>query len=122
MILLEPDRRFRVVLDADKDKPEPPAVWACALSGRAAIDLKQRIERDAANDSIDNDELPFLVLADLVKQFDHDQVDPQHWQHSEPAERANVLLDCLTVDEAWELLTKIRNNQHMGPEEKKSAE
>jgi hypothetical protein len=112
-LFLEPDQRFPIVLDSDKDKPKEtrPTFFAKSHSMRSQRKLSEQI--DAAFESGDvnaiydaNSKLLFENLVD--------------WQNMGGYSLSlESIQEVLNFQEVRELLRKITSNQHLGPEEKK---
>ena len=114
--LLEPSQRFAVVLESDKDKPQEtqPVFWALAVSARDGIALLEKIKTLAGQDNADAE--VFKILEGYI--VDWSNMTPPSGDPI-PFDKAKFQ-DLLTVEEAWELLRLIRNNNHLTIEEKKS--
>lgn len=116
---LEPDRRFPVVLDIDKDKPKEtrPTFFANSKSMRDAEAMAAEFNA-MLNDSQNDAELYQNTCEMLYK---HVVGWKNMGEFSFPAS-AQQWYDCgvLTFPEATELLRKIIINRNLLPEEKKS--
>lgn len=113
-LFLEPDQRFPIVLDSDKDKPadKRPTFYARSVSMRDASKLTSLIDA-SVNDSKDADEVYDKTIAVLLQYV-------SGWKNMEGLEFNEDNLRNLAYREARELLGKVASNQHVQPEEKKS--
>lgn len=114
-LFLEPDQKFPVVLDSDKDKPAEtrPTFFAKSQSMRSQLAL-----------SIAMDEALSLPTAKEI--FDATCIlvsdNLTGWKNMGAYTFGNDIKEFLSHGEARELLNKILSNQHVTPEEKKSSE
>lgn len=116
---LEPDRRFPVVLEIDKDKPKEtqPTFYANSKSMRDAEAMANEFDT-MLSDSQNNAEL-FQRICEMLHKYVVGwknmgaftfPTSPQEWYES----------GVLTFSEAAELLRRIIQNRYLAPEEKKS--
>ena len=104
-ILLEPDQRYIVVLDCDKDKEVKPCFHVRAVSAREAFQTNETIRNCTKNEDV-FELLPRFVVG---------------WENMGGMDfAADSLQDVLTIPESWELLRAIVGNNHVGELEKKS--
>jgi hypothetical protein len=112
---LEPNQKFPVVLDIDKDKPEElrPTFFVTSLSMR-----EQERLSDGLDESIKKDTTKeiFQATCELLSKY------LVGWKNMGQFEFGCDVQEFLTHGEARELLRKILANQHVQPEEKKSSE
>jgi hypothetical protein len=113
-LFLEPDQRFPIVLESDKDKPveSRPTFYAKSQSMRGIRKIAEVIDQmDSASNM---DEMLRLILDELMDCL-------TGWTNMGSYEFSRVSLEIvLTYPEARELLRKVMANQHVQPEEKKS--
>lgn len=112
-LFLEPEQRFPIVLDSDKDKPKEtrPTFFAKSHSMRSQRKLSEQIDAGFAADDVNaiydaNSQLLFENLIDWQNMGGH-------------AFSLESIREILSFQEVRELLRKIVSNQHLGPEEKK---
>ena len=114
-ISLEPDKRFAVVLDSDKDKPKEsrPVFWAKSQTMRGHESVLESVERmyDPEATVAEVFEAVCQKLSEVIVGWENmgQFVFGQH-----------DFRDVLTHLEALELLRKVGRNSHLEPEEKKS--
>ena len=114
-ISLEPDKRFAIVLDSDKDKPKEtrPTFWAKSQTMRG---------HESVLETIDYKHEPEVTVAEVFEKTcaKLEQV-IVGWSNMGSHKFGETRYqDLLTYDEAMELLRKVGRNAHMEPEEKKS--
>jgi len=115
-IFLEPDQRFPVVLEVDKDKPQEsrPIFFAKSQSMRGQKRISDVLDRLTKDDDVTTDEL----FADVVETLGTVLTG---WKNMNGIEYSkDALYDVLSYGEARELLRKVAYNQHVADEEKKS--
>jgi hypothetical protein len=113
-LFLEPDQRFPVVLDSDKDKPadKRPTFYARSQSMRGIRRISEVIDQMDSASNID--EMLRLILDELVECL-------TGWANMGSYEFSRESLEIvLTYPESRELIRKVMANQHVQPEEKKS--
>lgn len=113
-LFLEPDQRFPIVLESDKDKPieKRPTFYARSQSMRGIRKIAEVVDQmDSAQKM---DEMLKLVLDELMDCL-------TGWanmgEYSFSRESLEIVL---TYPEARELIRKVMANQHVQAEEKKS--
>jgi hypothetical protein len=111
-IFLEPDQRFPVVLECDKDKPAEsmPKFLCKSQSSRGMLRIAEVLDRDYTHslaEAVD-------VIAEEVMEH---CVGWEHIPHEFTLENVKLVLHYY---EMRELLRKIAMNQHVQAEEKKS--
>ncbi len=115
-LFLEPDQRFPIVLDSDKDKPieSRPTFFAKSQSMRGQRKLASVLERmtedkDVTAGQLFDDALDVLasVLVGWENMGDH-------------VFSREGLEDVLNYSESRQLMRLVSYNQHVNPEEKKS--
>lgn len=115
-IFLEPDQRFAVVLDSDKDKSPQPTFWAKSQSMRGQESIADVLDSLGGETSKTARELFGEIVDKLAEVF-------CGWDHMGDHEYSrDGLYGVLTYHEARELLRKVMYNQHVTTEEKKSSE
>lgn len=117
-IFLEPDQKFPIVLDCDKDKPLDvrPTFFAKSQSMRG----QRRIATVLDRFTTDKDVTPDQLFDDAVDALFSVLVG---WKNMNGIEYSReALLDVLAYSEARELLRLVSYNQHVTIEEKKSSE
>jgi hypothetical protein len=114
-IALDPEQRFPLVLDCDKNKPTDsrPTFFVKALS------MREQVRLSASIDAIFEDAKSSEVICDrTVDVFSQYVVG---WSHMGPHQFGSAdIRDFLTQQEAMEILRKIMSNNHLTQEEKKS--
>lgn len=110
---LEPNQKFPIVLDSDKDKPieSRPTFFAKSLSMREQTKLGTQLDEafgHATTDAI------FGATCELLKEY------LVGWKNMGSFEFGCDVQEFLGHDEARELLRKVLANQHVTIEEKKS--
>jgi hypothetical protein len=114
-ISLEPDQRFSVVLDSDKDKPAEsrPTFFAKSQSMRGQKALADVLDRLTEDPDVTVEELFEDAVDALAKVL-------TGWKHMGNVEYSReALYDVLTYAEARELIRKVSYNQHITTDEKK---
>ncbi len=111
-IFLEPNREFPVVLESDKGKSPEPTFYARALSMRAQQEISDTLEL-WNDDSIAGRDLIERTVPVLLKYFTRTENMPGIELTKES------LLDCLTYQEARELLRLVLYNNHLDHNAKK---
>lgn len=115
-IFLEPDQRFAVVLDSDKDKSPQPTFWAKSQSMRGQQSVADTLDLLSTETALTAGELFEKTVGKLADVF----VD---WSNmGDRKYGSDELYEVLTYQEARELLSKVMYNQHVTTEEKKSSE
>jgi len=115
-IFLEPDQRFPVVLDSDKDKPveSRPTFFAKSQSMRGQRKISQVLDRMFSDEDVKPDELfndALDVLSDVLV----------GWKNMGGIEFSrDGLEEVLNYSEARDLMRLVARNQHLNHEEKKS--
>ena len=112
-IFLEPDQRFPIVLDSDKDKPieSRPTFFVKSLSMRGQLRLSTAMD-EALSHSTANE--IFEATCKLISEH------VVGWKNMGDFEYGCDVAEFLAHSEARELLSKVLSNQHVSPEEKKS--
>ena len=113
-LFLEPDQRFPIVLDSDKDKPAEtrPTFYARSQSMRGIRKIAEVI--DMMDAAADMDEMLKLIIDELMDCL-------TGWANMGSYTFSRESLEIvLTYPEARELIRKVMANQHVQPEEKKS--
>lgn len=112
-IFLEPDQRFPVVLDSDKDKPieSRPTFFVKSLSMRKQLALSASMDDALSHPTALK---IFEATCDLVNAH------VVGWKNMGAFEFGCDVAEFLSHSEARELLSKVLSNQHVAPEEKKS--
>lgn len=114
-ISLEPDKRFPVVLDCDKDKPKEsrPTFYVLSQTMRGHEAILQTIDCKYEAD---------ITVAEVFERTCQKISEVLvGWSNMGNAVFGQTdIRDLLTYDEAVELLRKIGRNSHIEPEEKKS--
>jgi hypothetical protein len=115
-VFLEPDQKFPIVLERDKDKPAEsrPTFFAKSQSMRGQRRVADTIDRLTEKD-ISNKEL----FDDIVETLGMVLVG---WQHMGRPYAKEAIEDVVDYFEARELLRLVMFNQHVTAEEKKSSE
>lgn len=111
-IFLEPNQKYPVILDADKDKTPSPTFYAKSQSMRGQQRVAECLDR-LTDDKVTAAELfdeTVAVLGEVLVGWSN------MGQEFNPA----AIRDVLTYNEARELLRKVMYNQHVQLEEKKS--
>lgn len=117
-LLLEPDQRFKIVLDCDADKPADvrPAFLVLAMSARAAAQYADAYDALMAK----SHETASNLNAEVCEQINQRLVG---WENMGPHKYGECnLQDLLTSAELWELFRKIMHSRYVQPDEKKSSE
>lgn len=111
---LEPNQKFAIVLDIDKDKPKEsrPTFFVRSLSMRdqqqLSVDMDACFEFDTTSQICDS-------TCELVKRY------IVGWENMGQYEFGKAdLQNFLSIQEARELLRKVLSNSHVQHEEKKS--
>ena len=115
-LCLEPNQRFPIVLDSDKDKPlaTRPTFFVVSLSMREQMKLSAGMDAALSHDSTE------AIFDATCKLLDDYLVG---WSNMGPHDYSEAsVTDFLTHSEARELLRKILGNSHVSLEEKKSCE
>lgn len=114
-VCLEPNQKFPVALDADKDKSPDirPTFYVVSLSMRDQRQLSDGM--DAALAYTTTGEI-FTATCKLLNKY------LVGWSNMGPHAYPCDVEEFLTHGEARELLHKILSNSHLQPEEKKSSE
>ena len=113
-IFLEPDKKFDVVLSADRDKPadKRPTFMVRSQSMRGHQEIAEVLDKlhesEATVESLF--ELTSAKLAEVVT----------GWRNMGDVKPATDFRDFLTYQEARELLMLVMHNQYVTPDEKKS--
>jgi len=113
-LFLEPDQRFPIALDSDKDKSADlrPTFYARAQSMRGQQELSATL--DLLGTTERTDDLFKRTLDELSRCL-------TGWENMGGYEfNREGLEQVLSYGEARELLRKVMSNQHVKPEEKKS--
>ena len=112
---LEPDQRFPIVLESDKDKANPPTFFAKSQSMRGQMRLNAKFdELIDRNKHQSTEELFAEIVATLATVI-------IGWENmGGVAFSVDAFYDVLDSTEAFELLRKVQYNQHVATEEKKS--
>lgn len=113
-IFLEPDQKFSIVLDSDKDKPAEtrPTFYVRSLSMREQVKLSAGL--DAALEQTTTEGI-FTATCELLSQY------LVGWSNMGSFAYGSAdVQDFLAHHEARELLRKILANSHVQTEEKKS--
>jgi hypothetical protein len=113
MLFLEPNQRFPVVLDSDKDKPAEsrPTFFCKSQSGRGMIRIAEFLDEETNG----------RIVADTFKRFAEEIL--EHcvgWENVPYDFSAESIIQVMHYYEMRELLRKIMLNQHVTAEEKKS--
>ncbi len=110
---LEPNQKFPIVLDSDKDKPIDlrPTFFAKSLSMREQNKLGAQLDEAFAHKTT---VAIFDATCELLKEH------LVGWQNMGSYEFGCDVQEFLGHDEAREILRKVLANQHVTPEEKKS--
>lgn len=114
-ISLEPDKRFPVVLDCDKDKPKEsrPTFYVLSQTMRGHLQILETLDK-WSEDGV----TPAALFEATCEQLTRIVAG---WQHMGQYEFGKAdLRDMLTYSEARELLRKCAYNSHLEQEEKKS--
>jgi len=122
-ILLDPDQTYPIVLNVDKDKPNPPTFRAKAQSMRSHIQVAAVLDswaetkdtlkvEDVYNQTID-------ILSGVVVGWSN-MVDPK--TSKDIPFTTDAFRDVLTYNEARELISKCVYNMHLSADEKKTSE
>lgn len=113
-IFLEPDQRFPICLDSDKDKPEEvrPTFFCKSLSGRGQIRLSDFIDEPRTGKVA---EILDVHAGELMTHCVGWKNIPEAYPFGKES-----FIEILDYNEMRELLRKILANQHVQPEEKKS--
>ena len=115
-IFLEPDQKFPIVLDADKDKPieTRPTFFAKSQSMRGQRKIARVLDRMTEDKDVTPDQLfddALDVLASVLV----------GWKNmGEHAFGREGLEEVLNYSEARQLMRLVSYNQHVDPDEKKS--
>ncbi len=115
-LCLEPNQRFPIVLDSDKDKPlaTRPTFFVVSLSMREQLKLSAGMDAALSHDTTEE------IFDATCKLLDDYLVG---WSSMGPHDYSEATVkDFLTHGEARELLRKILGNSHVSLEEKKSCE
>jgi len=112
VLFLEPNQRFPIVLDCDKDKPAEsrPTFFCKSQSGRGMIRIAEFLDAERNGN-----------LSETFQQFSEEIL--EHcvgWENVPYEFNAESLIQVMNYFEMRELLRKIMLNQHVTPEEKKS--
>lgn len=112
---LEPDQRFPIVLEGDKDKANPPTFFAKSQSMRGQMQLNAKFdELIDHNKHQSTEELFAEVVATLATVV-------IGWQNmGDIPFSVDAFYDVLDSTEAFELLRKVQYNQHVDLEAKKN--
>lgn len=112
-VCLEPNQRFPIVLDTDKDKPADtrPTFYVVSLSMREQGRLSDGMDAALAHQTTAE---IFTATCELLNKY------LVGWSNMGPHTYPCDVQEFLTHSEARELLHKILSNSHMKPEEKKS--
>lgn len=113
-IFLEPDQKYPVVLDSDKDKEPKPTFLAKSQSMRG----QQRVAD--CLDKWNDDGITAGDLFDATVQTLGEVL--VGWKNMGQEYSVDALRDVLTYGEARELLRKVMHNQHLDLESKKNSE
>jgi hypothetical protein len=110
---LEPNQKFSIVLDSDKDKPveSRPTFFAKSLSMREQTKLGGELDQAWG---LGTTEAIFEATCEMLKGY------IVGWQNMGSFEFGCDVQEFLSFDEAKELLRKVLANQHVTNEEKKS--
>lgn len=113
-LFLEPDQRFPIVLDSDKDKPAEsrPTFYAKSQSMRGVRRISEVV--DKMDEAENMDEMLRLIIDELMECLTG-WINMGAYQFSQES-----LEIVLTYPEARELIRKVMANQHVKPDEKKS--
>ena len=113
MLFLEPNQRFPVVLDSDKDKPAEsrPTFFCKSQSGRGMIRISNFLDLDRSQCEIEE------TLGKFAEEILEHCVG---WENVPYDFNAESIVQVMHYYEMRELLRKILMNQHVTPEEKKS--
>jgi hypothetical protein len=112
-LFLEPDQRFPIVLDSDKDKPieSRPTFFAKSQSMRSQLALSTAMDEALSHKTTQEIfDATCCLIADNIT----------GWANMGAYTHGNDIKEFLSHGEARELLGKILSNQHVNPEEKKS--
>lgn len=117
-LFLEPDQRFSVVLDSDKEKPieSRPTFFAKSQSMRGQKRLADVLDRLTTDKEATIEQL----FSDIIDALASVLVGWSNMSGIEYSKEA--LQDVLSYSEARELLRKVSYNQHVSDDEKKSSE
>ena len=112
-VCLEPDQRFPVVLDIDKDKTagERPTFHVVSLSMREQLRLSDGMDAALQHETT---EQIFAATCELLNKY------VVGWSHMTGFDYPCDVREFLTHGEARELLVKILANSHLKADEKKS--
>lgn len=111
-LFLEPDQKYPVVLDCDKDKTPAPTFFAKSQSMRG-----QQKVAECLNKLTDEETTTPQLFDATVETLGEVLVG---WSNMGREYSVEALRDVLSYSEARELLRKIMYNQHLQTEEKKS--
>ena len=110
---LEPDQKFPIVLDSDKDKPieSRPTFFARSLCMREQTRLGVELDEAFARPTLEE---IFTATCDLLTKY------LVGWKNMGSFAFGCDVREFLGIDEARDLLRKVYSNQHVTHEEKKS--
>jgi len=110
---LEPNQRFPVVLDSDKNKPveSQPTFFAKSLSMRDQTKLSSELDEAFAKPTTAE---IFEATCEILNRY------IVGWKNMGDFSHGCDVQEFLGIDEARELLRKVYANQHVTTEEKKS--
>lgn len=113
-VFLEPNQKFPIVLDIDRDKPADvrPTFYARSLSMREQLSLSAEMDASLQHEET---EAIFAATCELLGRY------LVGWTNMGEFEFGCDVREFLSHGEARELLRKVMTNQHLSSDEKKST-